>query len=776
MRTALRWDRFRVLAALLPLALIVATAGNLPAREICVGGDGLEVRVVASDESATVLEITLGRFDARSVAVGGEIHYDVSLEGEGTMREKGAPALPFVARSIAIPGDARMELEILETSHVDLEMRVAPSAGPVLYGAGPPSAARSFSDVYSRNAFWPDDTATLGSPYILRDVRGITVRFFPFSYNPASEVLRVRTRVVVRVANVGRDVRNVKAPGDERQNESFRRLYESRFLNYGSARYNTIQERGRMIVIAHSDFMDAIQPYVAWKRQKGIETDLYDVAAIGSTPDDLWDFIAAEYGLGDGLTFVQLVGDAVHVPTYLTDVVFFDIHGNSDASYALVDGADGYPDLFVGRFSAESVPDLETQVERTIRYERDLDAGEWLHRAAGLGSVWGSGFGYNGWNGVESLEAIRIKLIGYDYTDVAQLYEEGEPPFSIIPVEAWEVTEVLHDGIGLLNVDGNADIYWLNTGNYTIAHVDALENSNELPLVYLAAPYAGNFEEDCFAEAWLRATHGVTGEPTGAIAIYACSNALQYAPPQAAMHETIDLLVDQEKQTVGGLLYNGACWMMDLYGAPDQYDTFRNFNILGDASLIMRSDTPEAMTIVHEPEIHVGETEFGVSTGVAEALVCLSTDGGIVAADYADGSGEATLAFDAFADPTELTLTVTACNRITSIETVPVTHGTGVTGNETDVRTGLRGLSPNPFRAETVLSYGLEQPSHVRLEIYDVAGRLVTSLVSCEQPAGTHTSRWDGRDAAGVRRASGVYFARLSAGGRESTRKVLFLR
>lgn len=143
MRTALRRDRFGALAALLPLALIVATAGNLPAREICVGGDGLEVRVIASDESATVLEITLGRFDARPATIGGETYYDVSLEGEGTMREKGAPALPFVARSIAIPGDARMELEILETSHVDLDMRVAPSAGPVLYRAGPRRAARS---------------------------------------------------------------------------------------------------------------------------------------------------------------------------------------------------------------------------------------------------------------------------------------------------------------------------------------------------------------------------------------------------------------------------------------------------------------------------------------------------------------------------------------------------------------------------------------------------------------------------------------------------------
>ncbi|MCK4511375.1 hypothetical protein KAW64_06520 [bacterium] len=64
----------------------------------------------------------------------------------------------------------------------------------------------------------------------------------------------------------------------------------------------------------------------------------------------------------------------------------------------------------------------------------------------------------------------------------------------------------------------------------------------------------------------------------------------------------------------------------------------------------------------------------------------------------------------------------------------------------------------------------------MQLEIHDVAGRLVALLVNCEQLAVTHTSRWDGRDAAGVRRASGVYFARLSVGGHGSTRKILLLR
>jgi flagellar hook assembly protein FlgD len=51
----------------------------------------------------------------------------------------------------------------------------------------------------------------------------------------------------------------------------------------------------------------------------------------------------------------------------------------------------------------------------------------------------------------------------------------------------------------------------------------------------------------------------------------------------------------------------------------------------------------------------------------------------------------------------------------------------------------------------------------VRLDIFDVAGRLVRQLVGGELPPGDHEAAWDGRDGRGARLASGIYLVRLEA-------------
>jgi len=71
---------------------------------------------------------------------------------------------------------------------------------------------------------------------------------------------------------------------------------------------------------------------------------------------------------------------------------------------------------------------------------------------------------------------------------------------------------------------------------------------------------------------------------------------------------------------------------------------------------------------------------------------------------------------------------------------------------------------PNPFNAGTEVAYALDQPTAVRLRIYDAAGRLVRTLVDEVRPAGRHAAFWDGRDDAGRNAASGAYICRLVAG------------
>lgn len=80
-------------------------------------------------------------------------------------------------------------------------------------------------------------------------------------------------------------------------------------------------------------------------------------------------------------------------------------------------------------------------------------------------------------------------------------------------------------------------------------------------------------------------------------------------------------------------------------------------------------------------------------------------------------------------------------------------------------RLQLRQNQPNPFNPLTTIRFELPLAGPARLAVYDVAGRLIRTLVDCEQPAGSSAVIWDGCDALGRSAPSGSYLARLESGG-----------
>lgn len=80
---------------------------------------------------------------------------------------------------------------------------------------------------------------------------------------------------------------------------------------------------------------------------------------------------------------------------------------------------------------------------------------------------------------------------------------------------------------------------------------------------------------------------------------------------------------------------------------------------------------------------------------------------------------------------------------------------------------------PNPARGSSAFVLSLPQPQRVTVDVYDMQGRHVRSLVRGELGGGHHTIAWDGRDDSGIRTSAGVYYARMRAGGFESTRHVV---
>ena len=83
---------------------------------------------------------------------------------------------------------------------------------------------------------------------------------------------------------------------------------------------------------------------------------------------------------------------------------------------------------------------------------------------------------------------------------------------------------------------------------------------------------------------------------------------------------------------------------------------------------------------------------------------------------------------------------------------------------------------PNPFERETTIAFGVARPSPVRLSLFDVAGRRITTLVDDELPAGRYDFRWTGLDDSGRRVSSGVYFYRLDVGAWSQTKRMLKLQ
>ncbi len=92
-------------------------------------------------------------------------------------------------------------------------------------------------------------------------------------------------------------------------------------------------------------------------------------------------------------------------------------------------------------------------------------------------------------------------------------------------------------------------------------------------------------------------------------------------------------------------------------------------------------------------------------------------------------------------------------------------------------RLALKQNAPNPFNPKTTIEFSVPAGAErVSLEVYNVNGQLVRTLVDGPLEAGPHSAVWDGRDEAGTSLGSGIYFARLSADEETAFRKMTLLK
>lgn len=632
----------------------------------------LSINVLDSNNDQTILELNFSSFEKKSVNIQGNEFNFITLEKEGLMLDEGQPQLPFIGRSIIIPDNGKMNISVISSDFTDFQIAIAPSKGSLLRNVNPDDVAYTFSDTYQKNEFYPSNIASLGDPYIMRDFRGITVGFKPFQYNPVTQTLRVYHNIKVRVSNTGVDHVNVLNRTRSVVNRDFSAVYNQHFLNYqiNADRYVPILEDGTLLVITNPMFTDAIQPYINWKKQKGINTVLVTTTETGTTSNAIKTYIQNYYTANPDLAYIQLVGDAAQVPTLTHG------GGGSDPSYVMLLGNDNYPELFIGRFSAETVAQAETQVLRSIWYERDITAedGAWLKKATGIASnEGGGGSGDMGESDIAHMNLIRTDLLNYGYTSVDQAHAPS--------ITAATLSNNFNEGRGFINYVGHGDVtYWV-TSNFSNTHVNALTNDYKLPFIVSVACVNGNFTgTTCFGEAWLRATNETTGAPNGAVVAYMSTVNQPWNEPMRGQDVITDLMVTENKFTIGGLFFNGSSAMLDAYNNnANSVLTMKTWIIFGDASLLVRNDTPQLQTVNSMDNLFIGLNTYEVTTNMPNALACLFNPetNEILGSGYTDETGHVMLNITPMTAPATIKLTVTAPNAVTFIKDVMVIPNEG---------------------------------------------------------------------------------------------------
>ncbi len=84
---------------------------------------------------------------------------------------------------------------------------------------------------------------------------------------------------------------------------------------------------------------------------------------------------------------------------------------------------------------------------------------------------------------------------------------------------------------------------------------------------------------------------------------------------------------------------------------------------------------------------------------------------------------------------------------------------------------------PNPFNPETVIKFQMSQPENVRIDVYDINGKWITTLVDGQKSAGSYSTLWNGKNNDGLSVASGIYYYTLFiAGNNVQSRKMTLIR
>lgn len=647
-----------------------------------------------SINTSTEISVEVPGFYLEDVLFEGRNFKHPQVSGGHSLFIQGSPDLQKLSYTLQLPANGNLQVTVESSQYIDYtDIDIIPSSGNLVRDRSVEPLKKNES--YSTDAFFPGNLFELQQPYLVRNARSQALQVYPFQYNPVTRVLRVYYEITLTILNSDKDGENQLKDEDYRIRPVDGIKVNS--INHQASALKSGElpsEHGSMLIICPEIFKNATEPLAEWRNQTGITTEIVKAEQFANA-DAVYNFVKNYYYTHGNLAYLLLVGDAVQVPTYQYP------YGSSDNYYSYLAGNDHYPDILVGRFSAETVKDVETQVNRTLQYEKNPETdASWLTTATGIGSTLSPGD-----DGESDFQHIRnllktVETSTYNHANEFFDGSQGGADASGNP-STDDITGKINQGTGLIFYAGHGSPSTMETGKITKAVVENLTNKGKYPLIWAAACENGNFADKyCIAEAWLRATNN--GQPTGAIAAVMASGSQTSYPPMEAQDKIAEILGNpqEELSTMGAISIKGMMSMNDIYGSAG-YATTDTWILFGDPSLRVRTATPKQFVVDHKGIIGEGKTYYSFACNSAKGFACISNQGTILGT-AAIMDGKATIYLDQPASGNKLTFTITALNFLPYISTIEVIQKPGNLGVCTPVNHSKLQPINNSFSWESV--------------------------------------------------------------------------
>lgn len=725
--------------------------------------EGEAPRVYLKDETTTgtTLRIDIpGMFVYREV-VNGVAYQRFVVPGLTPLSIVGKPELPSAGELLQVPFDVGLSAEVVDRKTKTL-------SGYMVYPVQPPQrddvAVSNFQidrATYQAATAYPAAGAE-APPQDVAVVRGHRVavlRLHPLQYNPVTREVTVATMLEARLAfDHPAQLRRVPRRLESR---AFEDLLAASVLNYKDARRfydadgpdNEPNGCDYLIIAADSlydpkDTNGGIARLAHWKRRKGYRTRIVKVGAIpgGNTAAAIRAYIQTAYDTWTPVpTYVLLVGDSdtvvsaagMHHPDE-SSWTSPQPQVQSDLFYSMTDGTDYFPDIFIGRLSADTKQEVSDIVDKLLAYEQTPPAqAAYYNNAALIGLFTDDNQGFSAIDGQEgrpwiaNLESIRDFLIGQGY-GVDRIYTSDTtiqtptnfndgtalPNDLLSPTYGWtgshtDISTAWNAGRFLVTYRAHGGWDGWAQPDFGINNVNALTQNGLTPVVFSITCQTGWFDnetddgthggrpaaDECFAERLLRRPNA------GAAAVLAMSRnsytgpndyitfglfkalwpAFQPSPhwSQAAVSTfTPTVAIPRIGQVMNfGKMYMAKCQSAD---SKRQLE-FEMFHLFGDPEMPVWTAEPATLSVAHPAGIGAtGVQDFVVTVAnaataaaVEGAAVVVSRGESILRLAQTDTRGVARFSLDSVG-PGDLDVTVTQLGVRPYLGTIKVVSGGAV--------------------------------------------------------------------------------------------------